>query len=72
LSHAIFWRRLHDGPVYPGGTATTAAPTTIHTIDKDEMLRALQTKHSFSDESIGYLLALNIRVEQGLVARWGE
>lgn len=49
------------------GTATAIAPTTILVIEKNEMLRALRTEHSFSNQFIGYLLARNIRVEEDLV-----
>ncbi len=31
------------------GTATTIAPTTVLTIEKEEMIRLLHTEHTFSD-----------------------
>jgi CRP/FNR family transcriptional regulator, cyclic AMP receptor protein len=49
------------------GTATAIAPTTVLIIEKDEMMRVLQTEHELSDRFITYMLARNIRVEADLV-----
>jgi CRP/FNR family cyclic AMP-dependent transcriptional regulator len=49
------------------GTATAIVPTTILIIEKEEMMRVLQTEHSLSDRFITYMLARNIRVEADLI-----
>jgi CRP/FNR family transcriptional regulator, cyclic AMP receptor protein len=49
------------------GWATSAAPTTVLVIDKDEMIRVLHAEHEFSDRFIAYMLSRNIRVEQDLI-----
>src|ERR1700675_539070 len=49
------------------GTATAIAPTTVLIIEKDEMMRVLQTERELSDRFITYMLARNIRVEADLV-----
>jgi CRP/FNR family transcriptional regulator, cyclic AMP receptor protein len=49
------------------GTATAIVPTTILIIEKDEMMRVLQTEHSLSDRFITYMLSRNIRVEADLI-----
>ena len=49
------------------GTATAIAPTTVLVIEKSEMLRVLRAEHAFSNQFIGYLLARNIRLEEGLI-----
>ena len=48
-------------------TATTIAATTVLTIEKNEMIRALHEEHEFSDRFIAYMLARNIRVEEDLI-----
>jgi len=49
------------------GTATAVTPTTILTIEKNELLRVLHAEHELSDHFIRYMLAHNIRVEEDLV-----
>ncbi|HXQ26855.1 MAG TPA: Crp/Fnr family transcriptional regulator [Candidatus Acidoferrales bacterium] len=49
------------------GAATTATPTTVLVIDKNEMIRVLHSEHEFSDRFISYMLTRNIRVEADLV-----
>jgi CRP/FNR family cyclic AMP-dependent transcriptional regulator len=48
-------------------TATATAPTTVLAIEENEMIRALQDEHEFSDRFIAYMLSRNIRVEEDLV-----
>lgn len=48
-------------------TATAIAPTTVLSIEKHEMIRALHEEHEFSDRFISYMLSRNIRVEEDLV-----
>ena len=49
------------------GTTMAITPTTLLTIQKNELLRALHSEHELSDHFIGYMLAHNIRVEEDLV-----
>jgi CRP-like cAMP-binding protein len=49
------------------GTTMAITPTTLLTIQKNELLRALHSEHELSDHFIGYMLAHNIRVEEELV-----
>jgi CRP/FNR family cyclic AMP-dependent transcriptional regulator len=49
------------------GTATAIAVSTVHVIEKREMLRVLHEQHSLSDQFIAFMLARNIRVEEDLV-----
>jgi CRP/FNR family cyclic AMP-dependent transcriptional regulator len=48
-------------------TATTIAQTTVLTIEKHEVIRALHKEHEFSDRFIAYTLARNARVEEDLI-----
>lgn len=48
-------------------TATTVSPTTVLTIQKNEMIRVLHGEHDFSDRFIAYMLARNSRVQQDLI-----
>jgi CRP/FNR family transcriptional regulator, cyclic AMP receptor protein len=48
-------------------TAMAIGPTTVLTIEKDEMTRALHGEHEFSDRFIAYMLARNLRVQQDLI-----
>jgi CRP/FNR family cyclic AMP-dependent transcriptional regulator len=48
-------------------TVTTIAPTTVLTIEKDEMIRTLHQEHELSDRFIAYMLARNIRIEEDLI-----
>jgi CRP/FNR family transcriptional regulator, cyclic AMP receptor protein len=49
------------------GTATTATPTTVLVIEKNEMIRVLHAEHEFSDRFISYMLTRNLRIEADLV-----
>jgi CRP-like cAMP-binding protein len=49
------------------GTATAIAPTTVVSIPKETMLRALHAERELSDHFIKYLLMHNIRVEEDLI-----
>jgi CRP/FNR family transcriptional regulator, cyclic AMP receptor protein len=49
------------------GTATAVVPTSILSIDKDEMMRVLRTEHALSDVFISHMLNRNIRIEEDLV-----
>jgi len=49
------------------GTATAVTASTIHVIEKSEMLRVLHEQHALSDQFIGFMLARNIRVEEDLI-----
>ena len=48
-------------------TAKAIVQTTLLVIDKKEMIRALHSKHAFSDRFISYMLSRNIRVEEDLI-----
>ena len=49
------------------GTATAITTSTIHVIEKREMLRVLHEEHNLSDQFIAFMLARNIRIEEDLV-----
>lgn len=49
------------------GTTTAVTPTTLLSIQKDELLRVLHAEHELADHFIGYMLAHNIRVEEDLI-----
>jgi CRP-like cAMP-binding protein len=46
---------------------TTATPSTLLVIQKEELLRVLHAEHELSDHFIAYMLAHNIRVEEDLI-----
>jgi CRP/FNR family transcriptional regulator, cyclic AMP receptor protein len=48
-------------------TATAIAPTTVLTIEKDEMIRLLHEEHEISDRFIASTLARSIREEDALM-----
>jgi CRP/FNR family cyclic AMP-dependent transcriptional regulator len=48
-------------------TATAIVPTSLLSIEKNEMMRVLRTEHEFSDRFISHMLARNIRIEEDLV-----
>ncbi len=56
------------GPAQPisVATATATAPTTVLAIEENEMIRALQDEHEFSDRFIAYMFSRNIRMEEDL------
>jgi CRP-like cAMP-binding protein len=49
------------------GTATAITPSTVHIIEKSEMLQVLHEQHALSDRFINFMLARNIRIEEDLV-----
>ncbi|MGH9496606.1 MAG: Crp/Fnr family transcriptional regulator, partial [Candidatus Sulfotelmatobacter sp.] len=49
------------------GMASAITPATVLVIEKNEMIRLLQSDREFSDRFISYLLARNIRIEWDLV-----
>jgi CRP/FNR family cyclic AMP-dependent transcriptional regulator len=49
------------------GTATAITPTTLLTIDKNELLRMLRTQDKLSDRFIRYMLGHNNRVVEDLI-----
>jgi CRP/FNR family transcriptional regulator, cyclic AMP receptor protein len=49
------------------GTATAVTTSTIHVIERSEMLRVLHEQHALSDQFIAFMLARNIRIEEDLV-----
>jgi CRP-like cAMP-binding protein len=49
------------------GTATAITPTTLLSIDKNELLQMLRTQDKLSDSFIGYLLSHKNRVEEALI-----
>jgi CRP-like cAMP-binding protein len=55
------------GQLIRRGTATAITPTTLLVIEKQKMIRVLQTERAFSDRFVAYMSAQNIRIEQDLV-----
>jgi CRP/FNR family cyclic AMP-dependent transcriptional regulator len=49
------------------GTATAVTPSTVHVIEKSEMLKVLHEQHALSDQFIAFMLARNIRIEEDLI-----
>jgi CRP/FNR family cyclic AMP-dependent transcriptional regulator len=49
------------------GTATAVTGSTIHVIEKSEMLKVLHEQHVLSDQFIAFMLARNIRIEEDLI-----
>jgi CRP/FNR family transcriptional regulator, cyclic AMP receptor protein len=49
------------------GTATAITSSTIHVIEKSEMLKVLHEQHALSDQFIAFMLARNIRIEEDLI-----
>jgi CRP-like cAMP-binding protein len=49
------------------GTATAVTASTIHVIEKSEMLKVLHEQHVLSDQFIAFMLARNIRIEEDLI-----
>jgi CRP-like cAMP-binding protein len=49
------------------GTATAITPSTVHVIEKSEMLKVLHEQHALSDQFIAFMLARNIRIEEDLI-----
>jgi len=48
-------------------TATAIAPTALHVIERNEMIRALHSDHALSYAFLSYMLSRNIRLEEDLV-----
>jgi len=49
------------------GTATAISSSTVHVIEKSEMLKVLHEQNALSDQFIAFMLARNIRIEEDLV-----
>ena len=49
------------------GTATAITSSTVHVIEKNEMLKILHEQHALSDQFIAFMLARNIRIEEDLI-----
>jgi CRP/FNR family cyclic AMP-dependent transcriptional regulator len=49
------------------GTATAITASTLHVIEKSEMLRVLHEQHALSDQFIAFMLGRNIRIEEDLI-----
>jgi CRP/FNR family cyclic AMP-dependent transcriptional regulator len=49
------------------GTATAITASTVHVVEKGEMLKVLHEQHALSDQFIAFMLARNIRVEEDLI-----
>jgi CRP-like cAMP-binding protein len=49
------------------GTATAISSSTVHVIEKSEMLKVLHEQNSLSDQFITFMLARNIRIEEDLI-----
>jgi CRP/FNR family transcriptional regulator, cyclic AMP receptor protein len=47
-------------------TATALGPTTVLSIQKKEMIRALHQEHEFSDRFVSHMLRRNVRFEEDL------
>jgi CRP/FNR family transcriptional regulator, cyclic AMP receptor protein len=63
----FFGEGCMSGLPFRMSTATAITGTTVLVIGKSEMIRALHTKHAFSDRFISYMLSRNIRVEEDLI-----
>jgi CRP/FNR family cyclic AMP-dependent transcriptional regulator len=48
-------------------TATAMAPSTILTVDKQEMVRQLHLRPAFADRFLTHMLTRNIRIEEDLI-----
>jgi CRP-like cAMP-binding protein len=48
-------------------TATTMAPSSILTVDKQEMVRQLRVRPAFADRFLTHMLTRNIRIEEDLI-----
>jgi CRP/FNR family transcriptional regulator, cyclic AMP receptor protein len=48
-------------------TASAIVPTSILSIERNEMMRVLRAEHAFSDRFISHMLTRNIRVEEDLI-----
>ena len=48
-------------------TATAMAPSTILTVDKEEMVRQLHLRPAFADRFLTHMLTRNIRIEEDLI-----
>jgi CRP/FNR family cyclic AMP-dependent transcriptional regulator len=55
------------GQTVRSGTATAIAPTNLHVIEQEDMVRVLHTERALSDLFVAYMIARNIRIEQDLV-----
>jgi CRP/FNR family cyclic AMP-dependent transcriptional regulator len=48
-------------------TASAIVPTSILSIERNEMMRVLRTEHAFSDRFISHMLTRNIRVKEDFI-----
>jgi CRP/FNR family transcriptional regulator, cyclic AMP receptor protein len=48
-------------------TATAMAPTTVLTVEKQEMMRQLHARPAFADRFLTHMLTRNIRIEEDLI-----
>jgi len=55
------------GQLVRTGTATAITPTALLTIDKNELLHMLRTRHTLSNHFVEYMLSHNTRVEEDLI-----
>jgi CRP-like cAMP-binding protein len=55
------------GQLVRTGTATAISPTALLTIDKNELLHMLHTRHTLSNHFVEYMLSHNNRVEEDLI-----
>ena len=49
------------------GTATALVPTTVSVIQKNEMMRAIQSERAFPNRFMSYLLSRKLRIEEDLI-----
>ena len=63
----FFGEGVLTGQLLRIGTATAMTPTTLLTIQKDEMSRLLRDEPTFSHRFITHMLARNVRIEADLV-----
>src|SRR5579863_3690339 len=55
------------GQLVRTGTATAITPTALLTIDKNELMHMLRTRHTLSNHFVEYMLSHNTRVEEDLI-----
>src|SRR3984957_15216074 len=63
----FFGEGCMTGQLARTGTATAISPTPLLTIDKDELLHMLHTRHTLSNHFVEYMLSHNNRVEEDLI-----
>jgi CRP/FNR family cyclic AMP-dependent transcriptional regulator len=55
------------GQTHRMATASAIAPSTIITVEKQEMVRQLRSKPAFADRFLTHMLTRNIRIEEDLI-----